>query len=537
MALSHGVYFKEETTSVQTPTEITSGLVVAVGTAPKSSSKPILAYTLSEATAALGYDTDFEKYTLCEVMRVHYGLYNVVPAVFINVYNPEKHNTELSLEVTGESSFSLAGEVLTDTVTVKTGGIIETPELQKDTDYEVFEDEIFGDEDDASTEVVIFRLKKEGGTVNISYRTAATALGGEEIETEVTLSRMEQFYLPSDTVLESVVVTSGEDVDTTADLDFELEVGDTATVVTILSPNLIQENKVKVSYKIAAPENVSDDDIITALDQIDSIYGRWNLNAGLIIAPKFSTKRAIAAAMARKAQTLDAMAIADITAPTYQDAVEVKTTSNLSNSHLIICYPKVSLDGTEYFLSTHLASLMNVVDADNEGIPYQSPSNNVLQIDSAVIDGAEIFLTQEQGNLLNAAGIVTVRSFNGWRAWGNLTSAYPGTTDVKDIFISTRRMLNYLKNYIASNFISNLDVPITKRAIDGMLLGVNVWLASLAARSYLLGAEAEFNSNENSVTDLLAGRITLAIRYAAPTPAQEIHVNFEYDVTYFETLF
>ena len=92
MAYKHGIYIGEQATSLVPMTETEAGLVVAFGTAPvhlasapAEANKPVLCYTLKEAVAALGYSDDWEKYTLCEAMKVHFALFNVAPIVLVNV--------------------------------------------------------------------------------------------------------------------------------------------------------------------------------------------------------------------------------------------------------------------------------------------------------------------------------------------------------------------------------------------------------------------------------------------------------------------
>ena len=346
--------------------------------------------------------------------------------------------------------------------------------------------------------------------------------------------------LTDDTILESVTVESGGK-QTLREVPFKVDSDDDKVVVTILLGVELEDDKCKVTYHSLNPEKITAQEIIDALDQIDSVNGRWNLNPGIIIAPKFSLDSSVASAMANKAKTLDAMAVVDIDSteyPTYTEACEFKNSSNLSSANLITCYPKVSLSGTEYFLSTHLAALMNQVDSENEDFPYVSPSNQPLQIDSVISDDKEVFWTQDQSNLLNSNGIVTVLAYGGaFRAWGNLTSAYPVSADPKDIWISVRRVFNYIKNYLAQTYISRLDVPINRRQIDSLLQSINIYLSSLTARQMILGGEISFDESENSTTDLLAGRICFNLRLCPPTPAQEILFKLEFSTEYFSNLF
>ena len=103
MAYKHGVYGSEVATSLVPMTETDSGLVIAFGTAPvhlasdpAAVNSPVLCYTYKEAVAAFGYDDNFDKYTLCEVMKSHYALFNMAPVVFVNVLDVTKHKKTVS---------------------------------------------------------------------------------------------------------------------------------------------------------------------------------------------------------------------------------------------------------------------------------------------------------------------------------------------------------------------------------------------------------------------------------------------------------
>lgn len=77
MAYKHGVYVAEQGTSIVAPVMATAGLQVVIGTAPINrasdpyhcTNTPMLANTLAGATAAVGYDDDYEKYTVCQSME------------------------------------------------------------------------------------------------------------------------------------------------------------------------------------------------------------------------------------------------------------------------------------------------------------------------------------------------------------------------------------------------------------------------------------------------------------------------------------
>lgn len=99
----HGVFVQEEATALTAPITGSCSIPVVVGTAPVNMAQdpeaavntPILANSAAEAMAALGYVDDFKNYTLCQMMYATSNIYQVSPAVYINVLDPTKHKKAL----------------------------------------------------------------------------------------------------------------------------------------------------------------------------------------------------------------------------------------------------------------------------------------------------------------------------------------------------------------------------------------------------------------------------------------------------------
>ena len=100
----HGVFVQEEATALTAPITGSCSIPVVVGTAPVNMvqnpeeiiNTPILANSAAEAMAALGYGDDFANYTLCQMMYATNNIYQVSPAVYINVLDPTKHKKALT---------------------------------------------------------------------------------------------------------------------------------------------------------------------------------------------------------------------------------------------------------------------------------------------------------------------------------------------------------------------------------------------------------------------------------------------------------
>ena len=309
-----------------------------------------------------------------------------------------------------------------------------------------------------------------------------------------------------------------------------------------------------MSYDYVDPSLVEDDDIIggvdsngvkTGLELVNDVFPRFGLVPGIIVAPGWSHDAGVAAIMATKAESINnlfkAMAVVDLpdTVTLYSDAPAAKTTNNLAGEFVIACWPnQLALDEDHFHHSCHTAALMAQVDADHDDIPFKSPSNEKVQMTAALAGSSEVWLDPEQANYLNSQGIHTVLNFNGaWKAWGNRTTIYPGSTDVKDAFIPIRRMFNWIANRAILTAWQWVDFPIHRRFIDTVVDSFNIWLNGLTAGEYILGGRIAFLQAENPLTDVMDGTVKFHLYVTPPSSAREIEFILEYDTSYIQDLY
>ena len=148
-------------------------------------------------------------------------------------------------------------------------------------------------------------------------------------------------------------------------------------------------------------------------------FPMFGLVPGQIVSPGYSKESSVAAVMHAKAGNINGhfkcVALVDIDSDTitkYDEVSAEKNTNNLTDNQLIVCWPKVSLEGVKFWLSTQLACLICQTDASNNDIPYVSPSNKSLQMDSAVANGVEVWLGPDSAAYLNGQGIVVITSYS-----------------------------------------------------------------------------------------------------------------------------
>ena len=477
-----GVHVYEKATSVQTPKVATVGIPFVVGTAPVQSAAkpaksnvPVLVTSWDEAVEKLGFSYDWESYTLCEFMYSHLQLFGAQPVIFCNINDPASMKREEAA-----ADYTVAGH----RVAVSVDAIADTIKV-------------------------------------------SVAEGAGEAATTRALERDTDYSILYDR----------DDTDTYVCIVELLEDGSAYDAETV-----------SVAYSAADPKTATVADVVDGVAQVDACLTAVGLVPDLIAAPGWSHNTVVAAVMATKAAAINGLfkGKAVIDADSGEDGVTeysqlsgYKNKNNFVDVDQIICWPMVQLGDYRFHLSTQLCGLMATVDAGNRGIPYESPSNKNLKMDACVLaDGTPVNLTWNQVDLIAGSwGVVTAVNFldSGWVAKGNYTACYPGNTDVKDQFIPVSRMFDFIGNTLIRTFWSKLDKPMTPALRDSILQTCNIWLGGLTGGGYLYGARAEMLAEENPLTSLLDGIITLHIYNAPPVPAQEIDFILEYDVSYMET--
>ena len=481
MAYKHGVYTSEKATSLVPMTQTDSGLIVCFGTAPVhlatapvAANTPVLCYTYEEAVATFGYSKDWDKYTLCEMMKIHFALFNMAPIVFVNVLDKDNHKIAESNKTVAisEGVCTVTDPVLLGTLVVKITS--EGDALVKDTDYTA----AYNDDE----ELVITPI--DGGAITSSVTSIC-----------VSYTKLDPVSVDYDDIIGGVNVTT---------------------------------NKTE------------------GLELVEEVFPRFGLVPGIIIAPGWSHNTGVAAVMKAKEHNIDghfnAISICDIpteTVKSYTAASAWKNQNNYVDKDCLLCWPLLTLDGKKYHISAQLASVMNYTDSQHDDIPYYSPSNKQLQADGACLaDGTEVFLNTAQAAYLNGQGIITALNFiGGWKSWGNRTTAYPSNPDVKDSFISNRRMFNWVGATLVTSYWAKIDDPTNKRLIETVVDSANIWFNGLTAKGALLGGRVEFREDENPNTDLMDGKLYFHVYMTPPSPAREIDFVQEYDPAYIATLF
>lgn len=492
----HGVYTSETSTSLIPTAQVLSAVPFVVGTAPVNAAaalsvnKPVLCYSYAEAVEAFGFEAaqpdsasgkNKFRYSLSEFMYSTFNLYGKTPVILVNVLDPEKHKTAITAkEITlstadGTATISELGIIPSSLTITKTG---DAGTYTEGTDYiTAFDDDGY---------LVVSSLKNaEGENFLVETGTALTITGSKLDPGAVTKAD----------------IIGGIDSATGAKKGLEL---------------------------------------------ISEVYPRYGVIPSLILAPGFSDDAEAAAIMSTKSLAINghfnAAALIDLPSDAitkYSDVPAWKENNNIVDTNQFACWPMVEQSGTLYHMSVHLAGVIARTDEEGDGVPYRSPSNKQAEITGLCLsDGSEVVLGNEEANYLNGEGIITCLNFIGdWRIWGSRTACYPGVTDPKDAFIPVRRMFDWVAATIITTLWQKVDEPGNRRLIDSVNDSLGVWLNSLTARQQLLGAQLQFNADDNPVTELMDGKYHYKLYMTPPSPAEDLEFDLEIDTSYYSSIF
>ena len=479
MAYQHGVYTREQATSMSAATNSTAGLQVVFGTAPiyqladlTGVTAPRLCSSYAEAVAALGYDTNFEAFTLNQSIKASFELFGVAPIVLVNVLDPNKtqHVTNVSKP----------------TEQTVTGGSFVISAEQEPVPY-------------------VLRA-----TLTVSAQTSGDPL------------------------------VAGTDYTVEYDEDGLATVTLTSATAKALAKAYVTYKAIKLT---AGKTAVTAAEITTAIsDKLREVYPRFGMTPGLLLAPGFSKDPNVAAVMQGACENINGVysceCILDVDcgasgAQTYDAVKQVKESKGLTSPHAYAYWPMAQVGNYRLSLSAIMGALTAATDAANGDVPSLSPSNKSLPGVTGLCleDGTEVILDQAQANVVNSAGIGTVLNLNGFKAWGNNTCAYPSTTDPKDRWIAVRRFFTWRSNSLIQTYFERVDSPANYRMIEAIVDAENVNGNAYVAAGACAAYQCEFRSDENPTTQILDGTIKFHLTLAPYNPAECIEFTLEFDPT------
>ena len=280
----------------------------------------------------------------------------------------------------------------------------------------------------------------------------------------------------------------------------------------------------------------------TALGKLDICEVSTGVIPTVVAAPKFSKDPTYHVKMITKANSKISgkwgfVCVSDIPTATNADvasAITWKNTNGYTSRLDKVCFPKVSLTGIAFHLSTLAVVTMQQIDTAAEGVPYISPSNKAIYADSAILDSAPIYIDEPTANSLNTVGITSVNIVKGsLHLWGNNMANYLSTDatilpeNKQDASI---RMMIYMQNFLQYNYMDEIDGPIARRDIDSIIASVQQWMNSLISDGMLLYALVNFVAESNSTGEMVDGNFVFDIATTTTPNAKSVTFKLQYSL-------
>lgn len=422
MAVKHGIYIQEEATASSVPRTGNSSVQVVIGTAPvnmvtnpqEAVNVPILAASATEAMAALGYSTNFNKYTLCQTMFATANLFSVSPVVYINVLDPKKHKKELEeaeYQVNQKQAVVPVEGVIIDGLTVKDSAGDTT--LTSGEDYSAGFDSTTG-------HLVITLIAGGKGAALTSVKVSGYMLDPDAVKKE--------------DIIGSVDPEAG--TETGAQLIRQVYPKLGIVPGLILAPGWSQVPEVGLALTAKA-------------SLINGVF------KGMALVDLDTTK-----------------------AKKYTDTQKVKEDSGYTSPFCYPLWPCDRVGEYILAKSAVAGAMIQYLDAENDDVPDNPSNHMLGVGGQCLADGTEVVLDQDQANTVNSYGVTTAINQNGWRLWGNYTGAYPASNDAKDIWFFVRRMFNWQGNNFIQAYFDKVDNPMNGVLVQSVVDSENIRCSS-----------------------------------------------------------
>jgi len=217
-------------------------------------------------------------------------------------------------------------------------------------------------------------------------------------------------------------------------------------------------------------------------------------------------------------------------------AVTWKTQNGYDSEHSKVFWPQGSKAGKMYHLSVIGAVTRMYVDYTHGGVPYETPANKAIDIDSLYIGAASQVDSYDQAaaNSLTQKGITTAIRFGGqWKLWGDHTAAYDfdeaDTIDQRAFFDVNESMLKYVINDFQNRFHDQIGSPLDKNRVGSILNAAQEVLDGLKSKGALIGTpQVFFTEDRNTEDEMISGRFYWDITQTNIPPLKAASVFVSY---------
>lgn len=267
---------------------------------------------------------------------------------------------------------------------------------------------------------------------------------------------------------------------------------------------------------------------LSGIHALNAAEGHIGLKPKIIMTPTFTNYRVDGAAnpvaieQGLIAKQLGAVHLVSGPATTEEDAVAFR--GDFDDARMIITDPMVKTASGLMTTEAHMAAIG--VTMDKEVGFHASWGNQILSGALGVnrVTPHSITESDTRANYLLSNQVNTIiNQDGGWRSWGD----YAATTDTAKQFYCQTRVEDIVNEALAKNLWRVISNPLIADKVTAMLDRMNEFFSGMVSDGYLLGGEAKFEGDRNSIGALELGKIVLKTERYSPPPVTLIDIENE----------
>jgi phage tail sheath protein FI len=237
----------------------------------------------------------------------------------------------------------------------------------------------------------------------------------------------------------------------------------------------------------------------------------------ILCAPGFSTAEVVTE-LNIIANRLRAIVVADCPA-NETNANLISFVNACASARVYAVYPQViNTKNAVVPVSPYVAGVIAKTDND-EGF-WVSPSNKAINGIIGLSKPIDFTLGDSscRANYLNEQKIATIINQNGYKLWGNRTTAGEGAYQ----FLCVRRAADVISESILQSHLWAVDRNIVKNYLTDVTENVNAFLATLKSQGAILAGKCVANKELNTAQNISEGKVYFDFEFTPAYPAEQV---------------
>ena len=209
-----------------------------------------------------------------------------------------------------------------------------------------------------------------------------------------------------------------------------------------------------------------------------------------------------------------------------------------------VCWPFAKIGSYIYPVSLLFSARKETVDKRNDGVPYESASNEIIEIASLCDKSGNIIKQlEEEADTLNANGIATMAFTTNmkWNTYGvcmaNYSETDRGNIPPNKLNDAAVQMMDFICNDFELRFGEIVHKPMSIRVANDIVEVYGKVLNAYVSQGMLIAGTISFEPSENSTADIADGQFTYSISETNTPPAKAIIAKVTYDSTALDAYF